>query len=144
MEVSERLQAPSSPDEEEEEVDETREIERMPEDAAEHGPILPTVVLPPSTSKRKLSISLSTKLPQKIKSKRERRQGKAASEDSVWKKTIILGEKCKVPIDGDEEDEEVVVCDDEGNRQRVYHPRTPSSVTLSRNTSFASPSEVSS
>ncbi|KAG1335381.1 hypothetical protein COCNU_03G015000 [Cocos nucifera] len=131
VEVSEHLQAPSPPAEEDEEEGETTEIERMPEAAAEHGPILPTVVLPSSTSKRKLSISLSTKLPQKIKSKRE----KAASEDSIWKKTIILGEKCKVPDDEDEDE-------DGGNRQRIYHPRTPRSVPVSRNSSFANRSDV--
>ena len=47
-------------------------------------------------------------------------------------KRIILGERCKV-----DDEEEAVVYDVKGNRQRNYHPRTPRSLPVSRTSSFA-------
>ncbi|KAG0486841.1 hypothetical protein HPP92_008936 [Vanilla planifolia] len=58
--------------------------------------------------------------------------------ESVWTKTIILGEKCKVPEDDNEEEGEAVLYDENGNRQRIYHPRTPRSMPISRTNSFVS------
>lgn len=55
-------------------------------------------------------------------------------EDSLWKKTIILGEKCRVESD---DDEDVPVFDEKGNRQKNYHKRTMSLVPPSRSSSFA-------
>ncbi|KAG1346373.1 hypothetical protein COCNU_06G002020 [Cocos nucifera] len=102
-------------------------------DVATHGPIGPSV--PTSTSRRKLSMSLSRKLPDKLsKIKVNRKERKEQSvEDSIWMKTIILGEKCKVPSD---DDEAATVYDDNGNRRRSYRPRTPRSLPVSRSNSF--------
>ncbi|CAL9092163.1 unnamed protein product [Musa acuminata var. zebrina] len=112
-------------------------IEMAP-DVATHGPLPPTV-LPASASKQKLSLSFSRGLPDKLRASRRERKG-GDGEDTIWKKTIILGEKCKVG--SDEEEEEMVVVDENGNRQRSYRPRSPRSQQTSRNNSFAYPDET--
>ena len=56
----------------------------------------------------------------------------AEEPESVWMKRIILGERCKV-----DDEEELVVYDVKGNRQRNYHPRAPRSLPVSRTNSFA-------
>ncbi|CAL9189145.1 unnamed protein product [Musa hybrid cultivar] len=112
-------------------------IEMAP-DVATHGPLPPTV-LPASASKQKLSLSFSRGLPDKLRASRRERKG-GDGEDTIWKKTIILGEKCKVG--SDEEEEEMVVLDENGNRQRSYRPRSPRSQQTSRNNSFAYPDET--
>nr|GLL47042.1 unnamed protein product [Ipomoea trifida] len=60
-------------------------------------------------------------------------------EDSVWKKAIILGEKCRVP----DEDEEAIVYDEKGKRISTYHPKTKSNAfeILSRQNSIAEEEE---
>lgn len=62
-------------------------------------------------------------------------------EDSIWKKAIILGEKCRVP----DEDEEAIVYDEKGNRISTYHPKTKSNAfeIMSRQNSSAEPPEKS-
>ncbi|KAI0496365.1 hypothetical protein KFK09_022695 [Dendrobium nobile] len=116
---------------------------------ATHGPIGPSD--PPSPTnpiipRRKLSMNLSLKLPEGLTRVRTgRREGqedkeRTATDDSTWMKTIILGEKCKVPENGEREDEEIIVYDEKGNRQRNYHPRTPRSMPVSRTNSFTIPS----
>ncbi|KAH7835210.1 hypothetical protein Vadar_023913 [Vaccinium darrowii] len=67
----------------------------------------------------------------------KKRDKKLKHEDSVWKKTIILGERCRVP---DEDD--TVVYDEKGNRISTYHPKTPSSLPVSRQTSFIDPDAI--
>ncbi|KAH6761324.1 hypothetical protein C2S51_018273 [Perilla frutescens var. frutescens] len=42
-------------------------------------------------------------------------------EDSVWKKTIILGERCRVPDDGDDD---INLFDEKGNKISTYHPKS--------------------
>lgn len=73
-------------------------------------------------------------------SRKEKRQsndgGGDEEEELVWRKRIILGERCRVPS-SDDEDEEMVVYDDKGNKQRNYHPKTPRSLPVSRTSSFA-------
>ncbi|CAM0912787.1 unnamed protein product [Alopecurus aequalis] len=91
------------------------EVVTLPPELATHGPIAPAA-LPASASRRKLSISMSlsngltknlSNIPDKMRlSKRERREKQDAPEDTLWKKAIILGEKCKIP--GEREGE---VCD---------------------------------
>lgn len=50
-------------------------------------------------------------------------------EDSIWKKQIILGEKCKVP----DEDDDTILYDEKGKRYLTYHPKQPSTLpSLSR------------
>ncbi|GER35407.1 RNA-binding (RRM/RBD/RNP motifs) family protein [Striga asiatica] len=65
----------------------------------------------------KLVSSVSMKVKKKLK-----------HEDSIWKKTIILGEKCRVP---EEEDEETILYDENGNRISAYHHRKTHSGALS-------------
>jgi len=84
------------------EVEEVAVVRLSPE-LATHGAIDP-VALPSSTSKRRLSISVSKKLsmniPDKLRlSRREHKDHhhKVESEDTLWKKGIILGEKCRIP-----------------------------------------------
>lgn len=61
-----------------------------------------------------------------------RREKKLNHEDSVWKKTIILGEKCRVPNDEDD----AVFYDEKGNRISTYHPKSHSgTLSYSRQTS---------
>nr|GMD42770.1 Phosphatidylinositol 3,4,5-trisphosphate 5-phosphatase [Ipomoea batatas]GMD45870.1 Phosphatidylinositol 3,4,5-trisphosphate 5-phosphatase [Ipomoea batatas] len=50
----------------------------------------------------------------------KKRDKKLKHEDSVWKKTIILGEKCRVHHDSEEE----IVLDEDGNRITPYRPKT--------------------
>lgn len=107
------------------------------EEAATHGPIPPVVLPTSSSSKRKLSLSFGKGLSEKLRTSRRERKGEG--EDTIWKKTIILGEKCKVSSDDEEEEEEV---DEKGNPQRYYHPRTPRSRRTSRNNSFSNPDEA--
>lgn len=61
----------------------------------------------------------------------KKRDKKLKHEDSIWKKTIILGEKCKVH----DEDEDEILYDEEGNRITPYHPKTSSTVPMSRQSS---------
>ncbi|GMY28894.1 putative transmembrane protein [Fagus crenata] len=92
-----------------------------------------------SPHERRLSMSLSMKLPRSLSMARKeenhrRKKGNLNSEDTVWMKTIILGEKCKVP---DEDD--AVIHDGKGNRISTYHPKNPSMLSLSRQCSFKDP-----
>lgn len=109
--------------------EEAKVIELTP-DVATHGPI-PPAVLPSSSSrsmsKSRLSISLSKKLPDLMRtSRKEKKDHAEPGEDMIWKKTIILGEKCRVPSDDEEE-----------GGVKNYYPRTPRSRTVSRANSFA-------
>lgn len=93
-----------------------------------------------SASERRLLSHLSIKLPRslsmakkdKVKEEYNKRKnnGKLKPEDSIWMKTIILGEKCKVP-----DDEEPVIYDAKGRRIPAYHPK-------SRQSSFIDPSAI--
>ncbi|KAF8697587.1 hypothetical protein HU200_035773 [Digitaria exilis] len=97
--VSGRSQQEAATEEEEEAV------VRLSPELATHGAIDPEA-LPKSTSKRRLSMSMSKNLsmsmniPDKLRlSRRERKDHhhKVESEDTLWKKGIILGEKCRIP-----------------------------------------------
>lgn len=99
-------------------------------------------ILTKSASDRKMTMSLSMKLPRSMSMARKeenhrRKKGKLKPEDSIWMKTIILGEKCKVP-----EEDDAVVYDGKGNRISTYHPKTPSMLSLSRQCSFNEPDTV--
>lgn len=85
-------------------------------------------------SERRASFSLSLKMPRSLSvarnwdNKEDKHKGKVKTEDSVWMKTIILGEKC-VP---DEEDP--VIYEGKGKKISAYHPKSYS--TISRQNSF--------
>lgn len=91
-----------------------------------------------SSSDRNLAKNLTMKLPRSLSMARkednnQRKKG-LNSEDSIWMKTIILGEKCKVP---DEDD--AVIYYGKGKRISTYHPKIPSMISLSRRGSFSEP-----
>ncbi|KQK19843.1 uncharacterized protein LOC100843317 [Brachypodium distachyon] len=89
---------------------EDEEVVTLSPELATHGPIQPKP-LPVSASRRKLSISMSlskaqskaqsiVNIPDKMRlSKRERRDKDAGGgeDGALWKKAIILGEKCRIP-----------------------------------------------
>lgn len=96
-----------------------------------------------SASERRLLSNLSIKLPrslsmakkgEKVKEEyNKRKNGKlsmAKQEDTIWMKTIILGEKCRVP-----DDDELVIYDAKGRRIPAYHPK-------SRQNSFIDPTAI--
>ncbi|KAJ4709042.1 Phosphatidylinositol 3,4,5-trisphosphate 5-phosphatase [Melia azedarach] len=62
--------------------------------------------------------------------KKKKKAGILKTEDSVWKKTIILGEKCRP----DEEDDGIIY-DNKGNKITAYHKKTQSNYSLSRTSS---------
>uniref|UniRef100_J3MBB3 Uncharacterized protein n=1 Tax=Oryza brachyantha TaxID=4533 RepID=J3MBB3_ORYBR len=82
--------------------DEKPEVTLSP-DLATHGPIAPVPVAQAAPSKRRLSVTLSLKknlsmnIPDKMRLSRRERRDKVEPEDTLWKKAIILGEKCKIP-----------------------------------------------
>ena len=92
-----------------------------------------------SASERRLLSNLSMKLPRSLSMARKdkvkeeynkRKNAKLKPEESIWMKTIILGEKCKVP-----DEDEVVIYDAKGRRIPAYHPK-------SRQSSFIDPSAI--
>ncbi|GJR84848.1 hypothetical protein Tco_0155633 [Tanacetum coccineum] len=56
---------------------------------------------------------------------------KLTREDSVWKKTIILGEKCRIP----DEDDDDIILDENGQRITTFHRRQSCSSSISRQSS---------
>ncbi|CAH1427686.1 unnamed protein product [Lactuca virosa] len=94
----------------------------------------------------KLTSSMSMRLSGRLKglkkgSKKENDNGKDKEydtdklqrEDSVWKKRIILGEKCRVP----DEDEDDIIYDEHGMRITTFHGKQ-SGLSISRQSSDAS------
>ena len=123
------------------EEEDDAEVVRLSPELATHGAIDP-VALPSSTSKRRLSVSMSKNLskniPDKLRlSRRERKdhQHKAESEDTLWKKGIILGEKCRIPGEREAELDDGV---DPADEMAVGSFRLSSySQPVSRSSSFA-------
>lgn len=93
------------------------------------------------TSERRASFSvMSLKMPRSLSVAKnwdhmeDKIKGKLKTEqDSVWMKTIILGEKC-VP---DEEDP--VIYEGKGKKVAAYHPKSYSTMSISRQTSLLDP-----
>lgn len=92
-----------------------------------------------SASFGKLTSSMSTRLQGGMNSLRqssvrenrfkEWKEKTFKHEDSIWKKQIILGEKCRVP----DEDDDTILYDENGDRYVTYHPKKPASLpSLSR------------
>ncbi|KAK7410152.1 hypothetical protein VNO78_00698 [Psophocarpus tetragonolobus] len=93
------------------------------------------------TSERKIPTSLSIKMPRSFSVARNWDQkedknkgniaGKLKVEDSVWMKTIILGEKCAP----DEEDDPVIF-EGKGKRIAAYHTKRNTTMSIGRQTSL--------
>uniref|UniRef100_A0A7N0V780 Uncharacterized protein n=1 Tax=Kalanchoe fedtschenkoi TaxID=63787 RepID=A0A7N0V780_KALFE len=62
-------------------------------------------------------------------------KAKLEKEESVWMKTIILGEKCRV-------EDDAVIFDQRGLKLTAYHPKVPSSLPVSRTSSYFHPDAV--
>ncbi|CAN4076727.1 unnamed protein product [Withania somnifera] len=69
--------------------------------------------------------------------KRDKKLNK--DEDSIWKKQIILGEKCKIPAD---EYDDTILYDENGNRISAYHPKPLTVFTMSRQSSNVEEDEI--
>ncbi|MBA0744892.1 hypothetical protein Gogos_007494 [Gossypium gossypioides] len=82
-----------------------------------------------SDSTRKLGTTLSVK---SISVKIREKKAKPKDEDSIWKKTIILGGKCKISDD----DNDAVIFNGKHDTVLAYHPRTLSTISISRTGSF--------
>lgn len=66
----------------------------------------------------------------------------AVPQDSIiWMKTIILGERCRVPT-GEDDDDAAIAYDDKGRRVPLYQPRTPRSLPVSRTSSHIDPTAL--
>ncbi|KAJ0031889.1 hypothetical protein Pint_13769 [Pistacia integerrima] len=90
---------------------------------------------------RSVSIKVSRTL-SSVKNQYEKKKGKLKSgeDNSVWRKTIILGEKCRP----DDDDDDIMIYDNKGNRISTYHKKTndQSNHSLSRANSFIDPSSI--
>ncbi|MQM16550.1 hypothetical protein Taro_049508 [Colocasia esculenta] len=116
------------------------EEEALPVLAGFHGPLPGEGRLEGRAGPRRgmsMNLSMSMKLPEGLT--RIRTGRKEHKEDSIWMKTIIMGEKCRVP---DEDEEGSVVRDEKGNPRRSYRQRTPRSLPLSRSNSFTDKESV--
>ncbi|KAK4367271.1 hypothetical protein RND71_015151 [Anisodus tanguticus] len=85
---------------------------------------------------RKLSTSMSMKVTAfsgALTQRREKINSKLKHEDSIWKKQIILGEKCKVP--NHDEDDDTVIYDENGNKISPYYPKQLNVLSMSRQSS---------
>ncbi|KAK4351450.1 hypothetical protein RND71_030763 [Anisodus tanguticus] len=85
---------------------------------------------------KKLSTSMSMKVPAfsgALTQHHEKINSKLKHEDSIWKKQIMLGEKCKVP--NHDEHDDTVIYDENGNRISNYHPKQLSVLSMSRQSS---------
>ncbi|KAL6296002.1 hypothetical protein ACE6H2_004144 [Prunus campanulata] len=135
-------QQDSETDQENEDGRESKELP-LPPRMRHSGQIDPTINnkthMKKSASERRLLSNLSMKLPRSLsmarkdKAKEEynkRKNTKLKPEESIWMKTIILGEKCKVP-----DEDEAVIYDAKGRRIPAYHPK-------SRQSSFIDPSAI--
>lgn len=88
-----------------------------------------------SSVNMKMSRTLST-----LKNHDQKKKGKFKSdEDSVWTKTILLGERCKPDEEG------AIIYDKKGNQISTYgHKKTQSNFSLSRASSFIDQRMISS
>ncbi|MCD7469881.1 hypothetical protein HAX54_009292 [Datura stramonium] len=86
------------------------------------------------TIQSKLNTSMSMKaFSGAITQRHEKITSKLKHEDqSIWKKQIILGEKCKVP---NQDEEDTVLYDESGNKITTYHPKQLSAMSMSRQSS---------
>jgi hypothetical protein len=106
-------------------------------DVGTHGPIAPVFPVPdPMPPRRSLSVKnvRFERLVERIRSKRwgagdddEHEEARHPDDATLWSKTILLGERCRVPSG-----EEAM-----GGTWKSYRPRQPRSVPVTRSNSFA-------
>ncbi|CAN4101580.1 unnamed protein product [Withania somnifera] len=98
----------------------------------------PTRVFVSNSSMKSLQKKLSTSTSMKTFSRaltqcHEKSNSKPKNEDSIWKKQIILGEKCKVS--NQDEDDDTILYDENGNRILIYHSKQLNVMSVSRQSS---------
>lgn len=98
----------------------------------------PTRISRSNSSMESLQKKLSTSISMKafsgaLSCRHEKCNSKLKHEDSIWKKQIILGEKCKVL--NNDEDDDTLLYDENGNRISTYHPKQLSVMSMSRQSS---------
>lgn len=107
----------------------------LPPKMQQLGSASPPTQISKSASERKLTHmkSMNVNVPRSLSvarhnldDGRHKKKDKIKGEDSIWTKTIILGEKCKVT---DEEDG--IIYEGKGKKISAYHPRAPSSMSAS-------------
>ncbi|KAK9102533.1 hypothetical protein Sjap_019787 [Stephania japonica] len=92
-----------------------------------------------SASKRKLASTISLRFSGNLSMKyrdgkdgeKRQKQKYFKPEDSIWMKTIMLGEKCRIPTE-----EDAIIYDEKGKRLSSYPSRGPRSLPVSRSNSF--------
>lgn len=101
-----------------------------------------------ATSERRLSFNLSLKMPRSLSMARNwdihkedndgAKKGRLKTDESVWMKTIILGEKCNP-----DEEEDAIIYEGKGKKISAYHPKKSTSMSLSRQWSYIDPDALS-
>ncbi|GJW07047.1 hypothetical protein Tco_1569470 [Tanacetum coccineum] len=95
------------------------------------------------SEKARLSSSMSMRSFKGYKktSKREQKheKNKLSHEESIWKKTIILGEKCRVPDD----EEEAILYDEKGTRIPTFRRKQTTGLQISRHDSTFESHDIS-
>ncbi|CAL0332918.1 unnamed protein product [Lupinus luteus] len=103
-----------------------------------------------TTSERRVSFNMSLKLPRSfsmVKNKDQHhnkeddeigKKAKLKPDESVWMKTIILGEKCNP-----DEEEDAIIYERKGKKISAYHPKKSTSMSLSRQWSSIDPEALS-
>ena len=76
------------------------------------------------------SFSVAKHLPFTKEERMQGRRERSKQPDSIWTKTILLGERCRVPNDDEH------VNDGKGQKIETYQPRGPRSLPVSRTNSF--------
>ncbi|KAL7205315.1 hypothetical protein ACSBR2_018292 [Camellia fascicularis] len=79
----------------------------------------------------------SRELSQRVDQTDKRQDKNLVHEDSIWKTTIILEEKYRVPDEND-----TILNNEKGNRILTYHIKTPNSIALYRQTSSIDPEAI--
>ncbi|XP_010519847.1 PREDICTED: uncharacterized protein LOC104799160 [Tarenaya hassleriana] len=98
-----------------------------------------------SAPRKKLSASLSIQITKAMsmsvrrdgEAEKSSRKKKSKAENSILVRPIILGEKCRGFDDDSDEDSALRM-----QRNRTYHPRSMSSITLSRTNSRIDPNAI--
>lgn len=130
---------------------------RSPPPHIDKSSSLHTYISKSASTRRKLSTSISMMRLPRGKSVKHREKGiiiedhnyhhihlrhkdkKLKHEDSLWTKKILLGEKCRVPI----EDEDTILYDENGNRISSFSSKTAQSSNIPFSRSYSSIDQIS-
>ncbi|KAK7290977.1 hypothetical protein RIF29_05797 [Crotalaria pallida] len=130
----------------------TKELPLPPAMQAQSNDSKISVNVKRATSERRLSFNMSMKLPKSFSMARNwdhnnnnnkenndiGKKAKLKPNESVWMKTIILGEKCNP-----DEEEDAIIYEGKGKKISAYHPKRATSISLSRQWSNIDPDALS-